>query len=525
MTMKATLKIVFILMGYAILANGCSNSKLARKNQTPLNILFVGVDDLRPELRSYGFDHMHTPNIDRLAAMGIQFDRAYVQQAVCAASRASFLTGCRPITTGVNYPYTKWFNTTFREEFPTIPVVFTQQGYYVRTLGKIHHGPADRGMSESHFTDSAYLFPDRPEVMSNWNKLEERNNIEPWGHPDLPDHMFSDGQIADECIATIHRALQGDKPFFIAPGFHKPHLPYVCPKKYYDLYNRDAIELSVHPQLDETQHEITAMPYGAHNWNNYINTGIDEETARSLKHHYLACISFIDAQVGKILDELEALDLMDNTIIVFWSDHGYHLGDHGIWTKQTNYELSTRSPLIIYDPRIKLGGKRSAALVEYVDLYPTLLDMCNIPLPDWIEGTSMVPLLNAPDKVWKRAAFSQFPRNGGEYEGYSVRTKNFRYTEWRNELEGGEVFHKELYDHRVDSVEILNLADDERYYDIVLQHAQILADGWKAALPPGVTNNSDNPPGYDPKMESILDKRRRPIDPIDDSLLIKIPKK
>jgi iduronate 2-sulfatase len=288
--------------------------------------------------------------------------------------------------------------------------------------------------------------------------------------------------ITDETIATIKRAVSSGKPFFIAPGFQKPHIPYVCPKVYYDLYDHESVELSSHPLLDLTQDPIS-IPYGAgaHQWNNYLVTGISSEEARELKHHYLACISFIDAQVGKILDELERMDLLENTIIMLWSDHGYHLGDHGIWTKQTNYELGTRSPLIVYYPDMPSVGKQTNALVEYVDMYPTMLDLCGLEIPEWIEGLSFVPVLKNPQRDWKKAAFSQYPRGKG-IEGYSIRTRDFRYTEWRDENQG-TILHQELYDHRLDSLETINLAGNAEYLEVLQEHLEILNDGWEASLP------------------------------------------
>jgi arylsulfatase A-like enzyme len=460
----------------------CHCTGLIAQQEDRLNVLFLGVDDLRTELNSYGCSHMKTPNIDRLAEMGLQFNRAYVQQAVCAASRASFLTGCRPNTTTVNYPYNDFFTEQFVGSHPTMPVTFARNGYYTRTLGKIHHGYKDKGLTEDHFYPGRLPIPGRPDLTnSQW--FVWRDTVPPWAHPDLPDGEFEDGNIADETMATIRRASISGKPFFIATGFKKPHLPFVCPKKYYDLYDHDSIRLSPNPELDPSQDSITAIKWGAVDWNNFRETGIDNKAARELKHHYQACVSFIDAQVGRILDELERLDLVDNTVIMFWSDHGYHLGDHGLWCKHTNYERATRVPLIVYSPGMTSAGRQTRALVEYVDMYPTLLDLCGLEIPDWIEGLSMVPVLEDPGREWKNAAFSQYPRDGGKIEGYSVRTANFRYTEWIDNWSKGEVFHRELYDHRIDSLETRNLAGEEEYKSIMDEHKEVLRAGWENALP------------------------------------------
>jgi arylsulfatase A-like enzyme len=474
--LKPALKI-----GYLILISFCSACTRAQPVERP-NVIFLGVDDLRTELNSYGCSHMKTPNIDRLAAMGLQFNRAYVQQAVCAASRASFLTGCRPNTTTVNYPYNDYYTEEFVESHPTIPVSFVRSGYYTRTIGKIHHGFRDKGLTEDHYFPGQLPYPGRPELRDNQRSVW-RDTVQPWAHPDLPDSEFQDGSIADETIATIRRANRSGKPFFIATGFIKPHLPFVCPKTYYDRYEHDSIQLSAHPELAPSQDSITAIKWGAHSWYNFLETGIDDEAARELKHHYQACVSFIDAQVGRILDELERSDLLENTIIMFWSDHGFHLGDHGIWTKQTNYELSTRVPLIVCVPQMSSAGQQTGALVEYVDLYPTLLELCGLEIPEWIEGLSMVPVLVDPGREWKKAAFSQYPRNGGKIEGYSVRTADFRYTEWMDNWSKGKVFFSELYDHRIDSLETVNLAGEEEYKSILDKHKEILRAGWENALP------------------------------------------
>jgi arylsulfatase A-like enzyme len=500
--MKYLLRICLLIFAF------CHGTLLSAQKEERLNVLFLGVDDLRTELNSYGCKHMVTPNIDRLAEMGLQFNRAYVQQAVCAASRASFLTGCRPNTTTVNYPYNDFFTEQFVETHPTIPVTFAQNGYYTRTLGKIHHGYKDKGLTEDHFYPGKLPIPGRPDLTnSQW--FVWRDTVPPWAHPDLPDSDFEDGNITDETIATIRRASRSGKPFFIAPGFKKPHLPFVCPKKYYDLYDHDSIRLSPNPELDPSQDSITAVEWGAVDWNNFRETGIDENAARELKHHYQACVSFIDAQVGRILDELERLDLMDNTLIMFWSDHGYHLGDHGLWCKHTNYERATRVPLIVYFPGMTTGGKQTQAFVEYVDMYPTLLDLCGLKIPDWIEGLSMVPVLSDPGIEWKKAAFSQYPRNGGKIEGYSVRTTNFRYTEWIDNWSKGEVFHRELYDHRVDSIESRNLAGHEEYADILSEHQTLLQEGWEHALPPFHSLNTGPDVECD-TGEEILDWRIYP---------------
>lgn len=378
---------------YLTIANFSITALYGGKNY---NILFIGVDDLRPELNCYGKHYMITPNIDKLASRGMIFKKAYVQQAICAASRASFLTGCRPDTTGVNFPYSPWFIEKFIPEHKTIPQFFASNGYYTRTLGKIHHGLAETGLTEKHY-DSKHS-TDQYKLLENHNKymVKKKNgkfkpvpkNVKPWEHVDAPDIDYIDGKLTSETIKTIRRAVKSNKPFFIAPGFMKPHLPFVCPKKYYDLYDHDKIALSPHPKLGVNQDPITiATSTGARKWWNFKD-GIDDDNARQLIHSYFACVSFIDAQIGKIMNELENLNIADKTIIVLWSDHGWHLGDHGQWGKATNYELATRIPLIVYSPSMKAKGKACNALVELVDLYPTLAQLANLDATGWLEGTS-----------------------------------------------------------------------------------------------------------------------------------------
>lgn len=490
-----------------LLALGTSLFCISAADKKTFNVLFIGVDDLRPQLNSYGYSQMKTPNFDRLAKMGMQFNRAYVQQAVCAASRASILTGCRPDSTGVNYPYSPWFNLVFKKKYKPIAEYFAKQDFYTRTLGKIHHGPSDKGLSEEHFSSKAPDFL-LPENQHEGKKSDYIHKVKPWEHADLADNLYVDGQIADETIATIRRAVKQEKPFFIASGFKKPHLPFVCPKKYHDLYSDSDIKFAMHPKLGLNQGDFTTTAStGASKWWKYPKTGIDKQNARQLIHSYYACVSFIDAQIGKILDELNKQNLMESTIVIVWSDHGWHLGDHGMWGKSTNYEWSTRAPLFAYVPGMKGAGTSTDALVEYVDLFPTALELCGLQVPDYLEGNSFAPVLQDAVMPWKTAAFSQFPR--GKLEGYSMRTKDYRYTQWQNK--SGEIVSEELYDERQNLLEAENLAKSPEYQSELEALRNQFSKGWKGALPAGLVNHSALPRGDDSwynksKKEQALEK-------------------
>jgi arylsulfatase A-like enzyme len=261
------------------------------------------------------------------------------------------------------------------------------------------------------------------------------------------------------------------------------------------MYKPQDIELAEVARLAHNQPPFAVVHHALRGWGGMGDgQNISQETARTLIHGYYACTSFVDAQIGKLLDALEQMNLMDSTIIMLWSDHGYHLGDHGMWGKSTNFEWSTQSPLYLYVPGMTAGGQRTDALVEYVDMYPTLTDLCGIETPSYIEGTSFAALAENPERPWKNAAFSQFPRNGIEREGYSIRTDRFRYTEWK-ERETNDVIARELYDHSKDPFEAHNVVDVKEYRETANMLARMLEAGWKKTLPPGYTNTSNNPPG------------------------------
>jgi iduronate 2-sulfatase len=441
-----SLRTVALLLGLCLL---CGFGAAAA---SPLNVLLIAADDLRPELGCYG-SGVKSPNLDRLARRSVRFDRAYCQYPVCNPSRTSLLTGLRPNTTKILDN-----GTHFRKTIPnavTLPQLFRQNGYFAAGLGKIYH----RGltmedlrpeMDDEKSWDVARYF----QATERGLKGEGRNMTGgklPWCRwlaAEGEDEDQPDGQIAREGVRLLEE--KRDKPFFIALGFHKPHDPFIAPKKYFDLYPLDKLKL-----LDRESTGTNAPLAVPGGWKNQFSNFTDQDRREYMRSYY-AGISFMDAQVGKVLDALDRLKLWDNTVVVFFGDHGFHLGERGWWNKSTVFELSARAPLIVWSPRMKRGGKNSLRLVEFIDIYPTIVELCALKGPPGLEGRSFVPLLDDPTRGWKEAAFTQVQR--GRSAGYSLRTERWRYTEWDAGSKGIE-----LYDHESDPGEWHNLAGDIRH--------------------------------------------------------------
>ncbi len=432
------------------------------------NVLFIAVDDLRVELGCYGDTIVQSPYIDRLAHQGTLFMRAYCQQALCNPSRASLLTGLRPQTLGI------WdLPTHFRQRHPnvvTLPQHFKQNGYHTQNIGKIFHNWRQddfKGDAASwsvpavmhyatHSSDQAIVDGSIPPDQSDVPHTEIR---------DVPDDAYFDGRIASKAVAALQECSQRSQPFFLAVGFWKPHSPFNAPKRYWDLYPRSAIKPPPNPAAPRDVPDIAL-----HNSREILNGFRSRSNGRptadevlALRHGYYAATSYADAQVGRVLQELDRLKLRDSTIIVFWSDHGFHLGEHSLWAKTSNFELDARVPLIIATPEY-MPGQRSDALTELLDLYPTLVDLCGLPLPGHLEGRSLKPVLEDPATRVKSVAFTWHPRpayppgrSNPDVMGYSMRTNRFRYTEWRA-FDTGDIVARELYDHASDSRETVNLA-------------------------------------------------------------------
>jgi len=454
-----------------------------------LNVLFISVDDLRPELGCAGDRDVMSPHIDALAARSLLFTRAYCQQAVCSPSRSSLLTGRRPDSTKV-YDLVTHFRTAL-PDVVTLPQLFKQNGYQVQGLSKIYHP----GFEDAPSWTAPHRQPKVPGFGPEGLALLKRLKAEapegakirglPWEAPDVADDALTDGATATMALDALE-ALK-DKPFFLAVGFLKPHLPFVAPKKYWDLYRESDLPLAKNPQPPQDAPAYAATSWGElRAYHGIPKTGpLSEEQARKMVHGYHACVSYMDAQVGRLLEGLDRLGLREKTVIVLWGDHGWQLGEHGFWCKHTNYEVATRAPLIVSAPGMKAAGRKTDALVEFVDIYPFLAERCGLTPPPGLEGTSFGPLLDRPDAPWKKGAISQYPRGvpgQGRAMGYALRTDRYRLVEWQ--AKAGAFVEHELYDLQKDPDENVNVAKRPEYADTVKELSALLAGGWKNLLPP-----------------------------------------
>jgi iduronate 2-sulfatase len=454
------------------------------------NVLFIMADDFRPELGCYGSPAL-TPHLDRLATRSVQFQKAYCQQAVCNPSRSSLLTGMRPDNLGL-------YNNSihFRELKPdatTLPLHFKNHGYTTRCVGKIFHNwhTAEKGdrrsWSADEFLHYANHGDDVPMIQGalppnlatlNTNRGYPKTNITDCR--DIPDEALYDGRVAAEAVKVM--AEVKDQPFFLAVGFWKPHAPFNAPKKYWDLYDRAKL-----PPLNAAKPE-GAPEIAFHQSTEVLGppnkqTPVSPEQAAEMRHGYFANISYMDAQIGKVLAALEASGAADNTIIVFFADHGYQIGEHSLWGKTSDFEFDAHVPLLISDLRKDHHGKKTAALAELVDLFPTLVELCDLPKPNGLDGSSLLPVLGDPASSGKPAAFTQHPRPAyfdrepdkqPKAMGYSVRTKDVRYTEWRD-WKTKSIVARELYLTEQDPAELKNHAEDPKQQS-KLQAAKKLLD-------------------------------------------------
>ncbi len=484
----------------------CAVSAVGAK---PPNVLFIAVDDLKPDFTAYGGE-VPTPAIDRLAEHGTLFTNAHCQQAVCGPSRASLLTGLSPDHTQV------WdLKTRIRDKRPdvvTLPQYFKENGYTAIGVGKIFdQRSVDKG-EDSVSWSIPYVQPKELDYHPQYGKpaayyqsprirklvdeaeaaghtswravnlyLVERNAWPSVESEDVPDDAYVDGATTSYALNRLDDFAKSGEPFFLAVGFKKPHLPFVAPRKYWDMIDRDKIELAPFQQHAEGSPEYAYTNWGELRSYSGIpkNGPLEAEQQRELIHGYYACALYIDAQIGKLLDKVKALGLDGDTIVVLWGDHGWHLGDHGQWCKHTNYEQATRVPLIIAAPDFP-GGNRTTEPVGLIDIYPTLCQLTGLPTPTGLDGVSLVPLMKDAAADVRDYVMSQYPR--GDKMGYALRNDRYRLVSWfdtgdMRPADGSEaILQVELYDYEQDPLETRNLADDPSYRDVSRQlSAQMMA--------------------------------------------------
>lgn len=488
------------------------------------NVLFVSIDDLGPNLGAYDNEHIVSPNLDAFAGKGMTFRNTYCQAAVCAPSRASLMTGLRPDSTRVWH-----LGDKFRELHPdivTMPQHFHKHGYHTVNIGKIFHNymPDSVSWDEPDLRPEQYKRPEwlkrdgetfyvneetqRKQKIKRDEKVARRpdyyadgwNNGPAWEWEDVHDTLYYDGAQTELAKRTLTRLAKKDQPFYLALGYFRPHLPFAVPKKYWDLYDRDSIPLARNPFIPEKSPVMSMNSmYELRGYDGFANLKhptenvMSEDTARILKHGYYASVSYVDALFGQLIQHLKDLELYENTIIIVWGDHGWKLGEHNGWCKQSNFNIDIHVPMIIYSPDQANAGKQTFEITELIDMFPSLCDLTGIEKPGYLQGTSFVPLLENPDREWKKAAFSQFHRrpkvtpDGKRYMGYSIRTKEFHYVEWYywDEVAGehGDFVTAELYNSINDPDENKNVAGEETYKDIEVDLSEQLNKGWKAALP------------------------------------------
>lgn len=472
--MKKTKYIIFLL--------GICFSVAVTAQNKKMNVLFIASDDLNVDEEVFDNPLVQTPNLKRLFSMGVKFDKAYAQYPLCGPSRASIMTGLRPDKTGV-----KDLTTFFRDVIPdveTLPQMFMKNGYFSARVGKIYHygvpsqigtNGQDDALSWNVRINPIGIDKQQEDKITNYmGKTPLGGALSFWAAPGTDDDQ-TDGKVANEAVKLMEE--HKDNPFFLAVGFFRPHTPYVAPKKYFDMYPLEKITLSKQSDTDWDNKPAIAR------YTQKDNYGLTEQQQKEIKRAYYASISFMDAQVGKLLNKLDELGLSDNTIIVFWSDHGYALGQHKQWQKQQLFEHVARVPLLIAAPGFaKHKGTKSTA--ELIDLYPTLADLAGIKAPKEIQGKSLVKVLKEPSKTIETPAFTQlnkdlkqklwYPNVDKDYTGRSVRYKEWRYTEWNEGKDGAE-----LYNYKEDPDEFHNLANNSKYTKVIAQMKEMLKKQYK----------------------------------------------
>lgn len=509
---------IFIL----VVLFGCNTNEKETKKP---NVLFISIDDLRTALGVYEDSIVFSPNIDKLATEGITFREAFCQSAVCAPSRASLMTGVRPDSTRVWH-----LGDKFRKINPlavTMPQHFSKYGYHTINIGKIFHNymPDSISWDEPDLRPSQYLkkewlkrdgetFYISEEVKkSQIKKRDSLLRLKPiryadgwntgpaWEAADVHDTLYFDGAQTELAKRNLTRLSKSNKPFFMGLGFFRPHLPFAVPKKYWDMYDHGKIPSPKNPKVPKDAPIFTMNSmYELRHYDGFKHIGhpsssfkMNEDTIRTLRQGYYASVSYVDALIGDLISHLKNIGIYENTIIVVWGDHGWKLGDHNSWGKMTNYNIDLKVPIIIRSPNQKNRGSQTHAITELVDLFPTLCELAEIEVPNYMQGISLVPLIENPNQAWKDAAFSQFHRrpkvsaDGKRYMGYSINTSKYHYIEWYdwNHKTGtkGKLKETELYDRYFDPHENVNISNRIELSEVKKGLAIQLANGWEAALP------------------------------------------
>jgi len=475
--MKFTGQFCTLFIGFYFLVAFCQSSERKQK----FNVLFIAVDDLRPTLGCYNDSIAISPNLDQLASTGVIFNRAYCQQAVCNPSRASIMSGLRPDQIRVTN-----LQSHFREKNPeiiTLPQVFIRNGYEAVAIGKIYHGAKSTQDEVSWSKPSVLnLSVKEDEYVLPENKTGKKSAS--YEIAEMKDEAYEDGQIANAAIAQLKTFKKTGNPFFLAVGFKKPHLPFCAPKKYWDLYNPALFD-----SIPDRERPIDAPEIAFHNsqelrgYTDIPQLGeINYEKSIVLRHGYYACVSFVDAQFGRIMESMKELGLDKNTIIVLWGDHGYHLGEQDLWCKSTNFELDNRIPLIISAPGNTKIGTKSDAIAEAIDIYPTIIDPCGLQASGPLAGLSLKPILTDQSVEIKNVAFSQFIRPYGAisgkpvtHMGYTVRNKEWRCTIWYN-TKNDSIEFTELYDLKKNNIEKKNYSGNAEFAETESKMVQMLQD-------------------------------------------------
>tara|TARA_R110002033_G_C3897451_1_gene240070 strand:+ start:87429 stop:88835 length:1407 start_codon:yes stop_codon:yes gene_type:complete len=452
-----------------VLITSCRSSTPSLKTETKPNqpnILFIAVDDLRPELNFYGANHIQSPNLDMLAGESLIFNRAYCNIPVCGASRASIMSGARPTRNRFIDAQTK-LDIDYPEA-TSLPMLLKQNGYKTISNGKIyHHNDDDSEAWDEIWKAPAiwdYALPESQEIRRNTHRGL------PVESADVHDSIYRDGKLALKVIKDLKKLKESNQPFFLTMGVAKPHLPFTAPQKYWDLYERDGIELPEGYVQPKTTPKQAFHSYGElRNYENIPKKGdLPEDLAKELIHGYYACVSYIDAQIGLVLDELKRLELEDDTIVILWGDHGWNLGDHKLWCKHVTFETALRTPLIIKVPG-KTNGQSTDAITEYIDIYPSLAELVGLEVPETVEGKSFVPIIEGKDSD-KNWAVSKFK------DAVTLIKDDLFYTEWTDDE--GVAYARMLFDHKTDPLELNNLAEKPEYKEKVEQLALELREKW-----------------------------------------------